>query len=271
MYQYLDVIALALIPGFMLLDLVHHARRYRTPRLWRLNGLLVSAVTVYLSFQIPLFWDAVVGGLSLFDTSGLRPWAAAGLGVLVYESGHYVYHRAAHRFDWLWRSGHQVHHAPESLDAFGAYFMHPLDTFMFTSIGTLVSVNVLGMGLDGALLLNFWLVFNAMFQHANIHTPRWLGYLIQRPESHALHHARGVHQYNYADLPLLDMLFGTFRNPECQDAPVGFYEGASSRWFEMLVGQDVSRPEGQRELDRPTENSAMAAAVPALAPVENER
>lgn len=243
MYQYLDVVALALIPGFMLIDLVHAKRSYQTPALWRLNGLLVSTLTVYLSFQIPKVWDTLLGGVSLFDTSALSAWMSAAIGMVVYETGHYFYHRAAHGADWLWRSAHQMHHSAESLDAFGAYFLHPLDTFMFTSIGTLVSVNLLGMSLEGALLLNFWLVFNAMFQHANICTPRWLGYLIQRPESHALHHARGVHRFNYSDLPLIDMLFGTFRNPSSQDGPVGFYDGASARWFDMLVGQDVSRPE----------------------------
>ncbi len=250
MFDHLDIIALALIPGFMILDLVHQARDYQTPRLWRLNGLLISALTVYLSFQIPLVWDALLGGRSLFDASGLGPWAGAGVGALVYETGHYFYHRTVHRFDWLWRAAHQMHHSAESLDAFGAYFLHPVDTFMFTSIGTLVSVNLLGLPLEAALLLNFWLVFNAMFQHANIRTPRWLGYLIQRPESHALHHARGVHRYNYADLPLIDMLFGTFRNPAVQDAPVGFYTGASSRWFDMVVGQDVSQP-SHEPVERP--------------------
>ena len=32
----------------------------------------------------------------------------------------------------------------------------------------------------------------AMFQHANIRTPRWIGYVVQRPESHAVHHGRAT-------------------------------------------------------------------------------
>lgn len=243
MYDHLDLIALALIPGFMIIDLLYGARDYRKPRLWRLNGLLVSGISVWLSFQIPLVWNTLLGGVSLFNAGAyLSPWAGAGLGVLVYETGHYGYHRLAHRFHWLWRAGHQMHHAAESLDAFGANFLHPVDTFAFSSIATVVSVNLLGLSLESALLLNFFLVFNAMFQHANIRTPRWIGYLVQRPESHALHHARGVHQHNYADLPLIDMVFGTFRNPARQDAPVGFYDGASSRLLEMLAARDVTTP-----------------------------
>ena len=82
-----------------------------------------------------------------------------------------------------------------------------------------------------------FLAFNAAFQHANIRTPRWLGYLIQRPESHGVHHGRGIHRYNYADLPLWDMVFGTFRNPQPEATPrtAGFYPGASARLATMLA------------------------------------
>ena len=46
-----------------------------------------------------------------------------------------------------------------------------------------------------------------------IRTPRWFGFIIQRPEAHAVHHARGVHAYNYGNVMLWDILLGTFRNP----------------------------------------------------------
>ena len=57
-----------------------------------------------------------------------------------------------------------------------------------------------------------------MFQHANIRTPHWLGYIVQRPESHSAHHERGVHARNYGDLPLFDIIFGTFHNPRTSTA-----------------------------------------------------
>jgi len=40
-----------------------------------------------------------------------------------------------------------------------------------------------------------------------------MGYFIQRPEAHCVHHRLGFHYHNFADLSLWDMLFGTFRNP----------------------------------------------------------
>ena len=85
--------------------------------------------------------------------------------------------------------------------------------------------------------------FFSIFQHANINTPVWLGYIIQRPESHTIHHAKGIHAYNYSDLPVFDMLFGTFRNPKGYDSETGFYEGASARILEMILFRDVTKPE----------------------------
>jgi sterol desaturase/sphingolipid hydroxylase (fatty acid hydroxylase superfamily) len=84
--------------------------------------------------------------------------------------------------------------------------------------------------------------FFSIFQHANIKTPVWLGYIIQRPESHAVHHAKGVHAYNYSDLPLFDILFGTFRNPKNYVAETGFYFGASGKMSDMLLFKDINQP-----------------------------
>jgi sterol desaturase/sphingolipid hydroxylase (fatty acid hydroxylase superfamily) len=82
----------------------------------------------------------------------------------------------------------------------------------------------------------------AVFQHTNIRTPQWLGYFVQRPESHSHHHERGVHARNYSDLPVFDLLFGTFHNPRDFAPQAGFYDGASARITDMLLARDVSTP-----------------------------
>ena len=242
MTDLIETLTLALIPGFLLLDFVVRRRRFDTTRHWRLRATLVSAAIVYLAGEIALFWGSLFDGIHLVDSSSLGLWGIIP-GILVYEFGHYWYHRAAHQWNWLWRAGHQMHHSAESLDAFGANYLHPFDAAMFASISSLVLFPLLGLSLVAGVVTTLFLTFNAMFQHANIATPHWLGYLIQRPESHNIHHGRGIHRYNYADLPLWDMLFGTFRNPHnVEDIKCGFYRGASSRIPEMLLGRDVSTP-----------------------------
>ncbi|MGD8742065.1 MAG: sterol desaturase family protein [Granulosicoccaceae bacterium] len=242
MYDLLETLTLALIPGFLLLDFIIQKRKYNKTRHWRLRGTLVTAGIFFFTGEIALLWGNLFGDFHLFDLSGLGV-AGAVVGVLVYEFCHYGYHRAAHEWNWLWRAGHQMHHSAESLDAFGAYYLHPFDAAMFTTWSSLVFFPLLGLSVEAAIVATLFLTFNAMFQHANITTPRWLGYLIQRPESHHIHHGRGVHRYNYADLPAIDMLFGTFRNAgEIEGTTCGFYKGASTRLLDMLIGKDVSAP-----------------------------
>jgi len=246
----IQLLTLLCLPAFLLLDLFHRHHPYHRTKHWRLRAFLVSACAFGLSSATAAFWGSLLAGVSLLDSSRLGTWGGALAGVLAYELLHYAYHRAAHRFDWLWRWGHQLHHSAESLDPFGAYYLSPLDTIAFTSLSSLVFFPLLGVSVGAGVIGAAFLTFNAVFQHANLRTPRWLGYVIQRPESHSLHHGRGVHAYNYADLPLIDMLFGTFANPDRHRREVGFHPGASARLGAMLAGRDVSEPSPRTVCER---------------------
>ena len=234
--------ALALLPLFIVIDLVYRARKYDTPRFWRLRALAVTLTAIALSFAVPMVWARLFGAWTLLDLSRFGTPFGAVVGILVYELGHYWYHRTMHRNDTLWRIFHQMHHSPESLDAWGAYYLAPTDVIGFVTLQTLVFGPLLGLSTGAMVIGNLFLTFCAVFQHANLRTPRWLGFIIQRPESHGVHHLRGVHAYNYSDLPLWDVVFGTFRNPYTFDGEVGFWNGASSKIGDMLLARDVSRP-----------------------------
>ncbi|MCB9895912.1 MAG: sterol desaturase family protein [Planctomycetes bacterium] len=260
----LGLVTLGFIPAFMLLDLVHHPIRYDAPRFFRLRGVLMSVGVVAAGFGLAWFWGTVLQFPSLLDLSGWNLFAAAGAGILVYELVHYWYHRSAHRFDWLWLAAHQTHHSTESHDAFGANYTSPLDTLAFGSLPILVTVPLLGLSPGASAIVGAFVTFNAMFQHANLRTPRWLGYIVQRPESHALHHERGVHRFNYSDLPLWDILFGTFRNPKEFAAEVGFYKGASARIPAMWAFRDVNQP-GEDEGEKTTR------VIPTTTQIEQQR
>jgi sterol desaturase/sphingolipid hydroxylase (fatty acid hydroxylase superfamily) len=156
-----------------------------------------------------------------------------------------------------------MHHSAERVDTFGAFWFSPMDMIGWTAVGSLLLVLVVGVTPQAATILLLSILFLAVFQHANIRTPRWLGYLIQRPESHTIHHGKGIHHYNYADLPVFDMLFGTFRNPQGFEVETGFYPfdmlfgtfrnpqgfevetgfypGASSRIVDMLLFRELNR------------------------------
>ena len=62
---------------------------------------------------------------------------------------------------------------------------------------------------------------------------------------------------------VIDMLFGTYENPETFEGEAGFYDGASNRVVDMLLGRDVSEPEAAiRRTDEKLQTSR--SARPAL-------
>ena len=86
--------------------------------------------------------------------------------------------------------------------------------------GLFFLVSLLLMRMPAAIALLLTGVFD-LFLHSDMRTPRWLGYVIQRPEMHTVHHAYGHHAQNYG-LPIWDLLFGTWVNPAERAQVLGF-------------------------------------------------
>jgi sterol desaturase/sphingolipid hydroxylase (fatty acid hydroxylase superfamily) len=207
---------------------------------WRLRGLLAFAAYFFLSSYLPLIWTGFLARFQLFDLTALGTWFGAAVGLLAYELGVYVWHRSMHASDWLWRSFHQMHHSAERLDTFSAFWFSPLDMIGWTALFSICLTLIVGLTPEATTVVVLATTFLSTFQHANLRTPRWLGYLVQRPESHSRHHERGVHAGNYSDLPLFDLMFGTFHNPHTFAAQTGFEDGASSRLADLLLARDIS-------------------------------
>ncbi len=241
-------IFLAIYAALFMWEFIAPGRRLQTVKGWHLKGLVFFLAYFFLSTYLPLLTDGYLSQFQLIDLSSAGTFIGVIVGVFIFQLFLYFWHRALHHFDFLWKTFHQMHHSAERLDMAGAFYFSPLDMIGFTLVGS-VSL-VLGVGIDpqAATIVLLILSFMGMFTHANIKTPQWLGYIVERPEGHTVHHARGLHRYNYAELPLIDMLFGTFRNPKEFEHEVGFYDGASSRVGEMLLFRDVSKPKRGKEV-----------------------
>ncbi|MCI0507795.1 MAG: sterol desaturase family protein [Gammaproteobacteria bacterium] len=218
------------------------ARPLPVIRGWWLRGMAAFMMFFFLSSYLPLYWSERFAHYQLFDLTALGQWGGALAGLLVYEAGVYVYHRSMHGSDLLWHTFHQMHHSAERLDSYSAYWFSPLDMVGWTALVSICLTLVVGLTPEAATLVLYITTFMGIFQHTNVRTPRWLGYVIQRPESHSYHHERGVHARNYSDLPLFDLIFGTFYNPRGFAPATGFYDGASARVGDMLRFRDVSKP-----------------------------
>lgn len=241
-----DPITLAVISLYAVLiicEALFPARSLPKIANWQVKGIFSFFFFVLLSTYLPILYDRWLPTSQLINLTGLNHYAAAGIGILVYEMGMWLWHRTMHKSNLLWKVFHQMHHSAERVDTYGAFYFSPADMIGFTILGTICFSFILGLSADAITIILLVTNFFNVFQHANLRTPVWLGYIVQRPESHSVHHAKGVHAYNYSDLPLFDMMFGTFKNPKTYAEETGFYEGASSKVKDMLLFRDIDRKE----------------------------
>ena len=184
-------ILIAIILFFMTFtayDTLRPARRYPKVRGWLTRGVLSFVVYMGVSTAMPFLWDAWLGAHRLVDATRLGTWGGAAVGFLTVQVFMYGWHRLLHENGFLWRWLHQMHHSAERIDVAGAFYFSPLDMVGWTFLGSLALVWAVGVTPEAAVLVSIALTFMGVFSHANIRTPRWLGYLIARPEMHAVHH-----------------------------------------------------------------------------------
>jgi sterol desaturase/sphingolipid hydroxylase (fatty acid hydroxylase superfamily) len=242
-----DIIGLLVPVTFLIMwavEKIRPARQFPPIRGWGFIGLVfliaMATISTVVPLLIPVEWLAKH---RLLDGTGLGVSGGAVVGYLVVSFVNYLWHRSTHTFPMLWRMFHQLHHSPQRLDIPGSVVFHPLDVTMYVTLSTLTSTLILGLDPLAAALTGYIAAFYSLFQHWNIRTPQWLGYLIQRPEAHGVHHRRGLHGYNYGDLPIWDILLGTFRNPKTFNGEVGFDEDNAQRMGAMLGFVDVNESE----------------------------
>ncbi|MFA4950719.1 sterol desaturase family protein [Brevundimonas sp.] len=220
-------------------EVIAPASKANCDKRWRiyagaLNGLNLIVVVVagilfgnwiesYSLLQLQGRFDTITNSLLAFLASSLLA---------------YWYHRLVHKSDRLWRWVHQLHHSPTRIEALTAFYVHPVDALLATLVNAFVAYFVLGVGPASAALALFYVTVFNLVAHADVQSPRWLGFLLQRPEMHRVHHERDVHASNYG-LPLWDLLFGTWRNPEKGPEECGFADDKERLVAQMLLLKDV--------------------------------
>jgi sterol desaturase/sphingolipid hydroxylase (fatty acid hydroxylase superfamily) len=227
----------------LVIERLYPARTFPDRPGWQWTGLAFLIVIMSLGVAIPLLlpmdW---LEQHRWIDGTRLGVVGGTIAGYVLLQLAMYAWHRTAHNVDFLWRTFHQIHHSPQRVDIPGSALFHPLEVVVTTAIQLFVTVIVLGLDPIAAAAVGYLFAFGGMFQHWNIRTPQWIGYVLQRPESHCVHHRRGVHYYNYADLATIDLLFGTWRNPKEYRGECGFDSPADAKVLRMLALQDANAP-----------------------------
>jgi sterol desaturase/sphingolipid hydroxylase (fatty acid hydroxylase superfamily) len=222
--------------------LLGNGRRFPALRFGTLFGIGAFLASGAVFSAVPPLLLPRLGPLRVVDLSEV---GLAGAAPVIVLTSFFTYwtHRIQHRSNLLWRiGGHQLHHSVVRVDIASAFVFHPLDIAVQAVAGS-VAAAVLGVGSIAAAVGGVAYFTFSIFPHWNVRTPHWIGYALQRPEAHCLHHERDVHARNYSDLPLWDLVFGTFANPRtiAEDIAVGFEPGRSRRVLAMLFFVDVNR------------------------------
>ena len=224
---------------FLVLDALRPARRFPPIRGWTLRGIASLVLFGAVSMFAPLLWTTALANHRLIDATGLGTVVGAIVGLVVVDLATFVWHYLLHEVPFLWRWFHQVHHSAERVDTAGAFYFSPLDMLGFTFVASFALVWAVGVTAEAAMIATAIMTSLAIFQHANIKTPAWLGYSVQRPEAHNLHHGRDVHSLNYGSLAMWDLVFGTWRNPPVWIGATGLFDGSTHQLGRALLGHDI--------------------------------
>ena len=238
-------IIVALAGVLILVEQVRPARRWPHVRGWWVRALAINGFQIAAVFIAGATWEKwlhrrELSGSLVFALRDLPVPAELAIGYAVQVVWLYWFHRLRHHVGPLWRLLHQVHHSPQRIEILTAFYKHPLEIVIESVLSAVLFFVVLGMSPWAAFVIGTTSGVLGLFYHWNIRTPRWLGYIIQRPESHCIHHEHGVHAFNYSELPIVDIAFGTFKNPAAFDRGCGLGPDGEHRVLDLLRGRDVT-------------------------------
>jgi len=245
----------------ILVMLVITAVMFTIERLWPANDLpktekwwprviLTNGCQVAIVLLLGSGWDQWVAANTVIAPWSLRHHVPFPVQVLVgYIAITFVYywwHRIRHDSAFFWRFCHQLHHSPRRMEVLMSFYKHPVEITINGLLTSIIVFPIVGCSVEAAALITLATGVAELFYHWNIRTPRWLGPFFQRPESHRIHHQRNHHTNNYSDIPLWDILFGTYQNPSAPITECGFDSDKEDRIDDILAFRDVHTATNQK-------------------------
>lgn len=170
------------------------------------------AIATIAKLQItPLFTWSIKDNSS----NGLIIVAALLLPILVYDFFYYWFHRAQHRFAFLWRF-HEVHHSIVHMNCINSYH-HVLEEVLRFPCMTIPIALLLKIEAPQIIILSAFIATWGQYIHSDtsIHLGK-LGSIVGDNAHHRIHHSIAEQHYdkNFAAFfPVWDRLFGTYHRP----------------------------------------------------------
>jgi len=240
----LVIIAIGIM--FMILERIFPDQELPHSSGWWSRVILINVLQTGVVLTAGATWDVAFDRYSLLNLQMGHPAAEAVLAYLIVTFVFYWWHRWRHEVEFLWRVFHQVHHSPIRIETITSFYKNPLEICVNSLLIGFVIYFLLGFSIEVGAWLTLYTATAEFLYHMNIRTPHWVGYVFQRPEMHRVHHERGKHYMNFSDLPLWDMLFGTYRNPRSYNGPCGFKPPREQMLKDMLLMRNVNNSKAPR-------------------------
>ncbi|MBT8486884.1 MAG: sterol desaturase family protein [Phycisphaerales bacterium] len=237
----ITAILIAVAVGFIVVERLWPAMDLPKVRAWWPRVILVNLIQLGLVIVAGISWDRWLQSASLVRLQDhLSPIWSAAVAYLVSTFVYYWWHRIRHESRFFWRLCHQLHHSPRRIEIVTSFYKHPVEITLNSILSAAIVYTLLGCAVEAGAYYTLMTAVAEFFYHWNISTPRWLGFIVQRPESHRVHHQYHHHTNNFADLPIFDMMFGTFQNPHGFEATCGYDDWREDRLEDMLAFRDVN-------------------------------
>ena len=239
-----------MIIGFLLiiLERIYPDRVLPHVKGWWTRVLLINVMQFAIVLIGMSTWDVWFKSHQGYMMEGLPDFVLGFLGYLCITFVFYWWHRVRHDSYLLWVVFHQLHHSASRLETITSFYKHPLEIMVNSLFMGSLSYLIMGLNFEAVAWTILYSSIGEYIYHMNIKTAHWMGYFFQRPEMHKIHHQEGVHYNNFSDLPLWDMLFGTYENPkEPVLRPCGFVEEKEAEFIEILKFKNVNKPYKKRK------------------------
>lgn len=224
---------------FFVLERILPGRKLPEAPGWFARASLMNACQLGIVVLAGAGWERWMQRWSLFHIAASMPPQFQGLlGWFIGTFAFYWWHRLRHDVDVLWRICHQVHHSPSRIELLTAFYKHPVEIMADSMIASTLLFSVLGASPEAGAWFNVSAVLGEYFYHSNLRTPHWVGYFLQRPEHHSIHHQLDIHGFNYGDITWWDRIFGTFKDTDEFAPQCGFPNGHERNLGQMLRFQD---------------------------------
>lgn len=188
------------------------AKTYKESFVTNTTAFLVNNVILTVLRASSLFFVA-----QQFSSYGLLSHLDDGLikGIIAFaffDLAIYVWHRASHKYEWLWRF-HKIHHSDKSFNVSTGFRFHVFD-LLLEIVYKCAFVIVIGVNAYLVLSIEIIELFFIFFHHANIQVPKEneISQFIITPSLHRTHHStlRSEHDSNYGIvLSIWDKMFNT--------------------------------------------------------------